>query len=110
MNRVPNYADVVTGTLSRVLKQAGEWDNEGLYYADLSDDLLNNYFPKYVIQGDFTVALLCRVKDQVTEFVGVSKRNVRDPRIPLRGKSLALARAIRTYALTQMQKTSEDAQ
>lgn len=101
MNKTPNYADVVRGTLGRVLEQHSA--PIGMY-SDLYDELIKTYCPKYFVQDGFTVATLVHRGSEITEFVGVSKRNASDPKLPLRGKSLALSRAIRSFALTRLQQ------
>lgn len=111
MSRTPNYADVVAGTLGRVLKQDDRASGAaGRLYADLHEELVTNYYVKYYVQDDFTVAALVRRRDHVTDVIGVSKRNTTDPKNPLRGKSLALSRAIRQFVDASLTIMVADAQ
>ena len=109
MSKSPNYEAVVTGTLNRTLQQ---WASCGrseflVEYNTLHNELINLFYPVYFIQDDFTVATLVRQTDNKTMFVGVSKRNVEDPKLPIRGKSLSLSRAVRSLILNRIHKMAE---
>lgn len=111
MSRIPNYADVVAGTIGRVLQQDDRaWGVEKTLFADFTEELLTKYRVQYYVQDDFTVAALVRLEDRVTTVVGVSKRNITDPKMPLRGKSLALSRAIRKHIQNRLTELTEQTQ
>lgn len=93
--RTPSFEDVVQGVATRI----GEKRNIPLITLnDVTTEVMSDYGVEYHIQGDFTVATMftksCRDEDRVT-FVGVSKRNPTDRMNGLRGKALALSRAVR---------------
>lgn len=108
MSRNPNYADVVTGTVGRVLEQGG-YATYPMFNPCVEETILTQYIPEYHMQDDFTVALLIRVDGGQTRVLGVSKRNAEDAKSPLRGKSLAVSRAVRKLALQLIKEIQQEA-
>lgn len=102
MPRVPNYADVVTGTISKILEKELLNVLPADTFANLHDELSSMYYPVYHVQGEFTVALLTHVDSNATECVGVSKRNRADSPNALRGAATALSRAVRAFTYNRV--------
>ena len=106
MGNTPNYADVVTGTLKRTLSQ-----HEAMYHYDnLLGELTEQWNVAYRTQDNFTTAVLFNVgRDKLEElgpedmFVGVSKRNAEDRNLPIRGRSLALSRAVHALLMERLE-------
>lgn len=98
-NTTPEFVSVVEGVLNRLVEQkvlAGE------RYKEFHDLTVSAVVPQYVQQDDFTVALLNSTSSGVTLAVGVAKRNPIDARMPLRGRALAVSRAIRELVENQL--------
>lgn len=95
----PEFVSVVEGVLNRLVEQnvlpAGR-------YQEFHEMTVASTHPVYVQQDDFTVALLNSLTSGVTLAVGVSKRNPVDQRLPLRGRALAVSRAVRELVLEQL--------
>jgi hypothetical protein len=114
-NTDPNYQDVLSHTLNRMLDKGelpfkynpGEPGDEGqqrsAVYGKYYDLLNHQYGVQFHHQGDFMVALLIPVQPADDDYVrtdyhiGVSKRNPTDPKVVIRGKSLALTRAFQNF-------------
>lgn len=110
MNPTPNYPEVVSNT---VLKALGNNATSKIYNS-IYEDLMDNYEVKYRRQDDFTVALLIDKHSPASDydhvFVGVSKRNPIDHASPLRGRALALSRAVRRVVESRLRGEKEEAQ
>jgi hypothetical protein len=106
MSNTPNFEDVVIGTLGRTLSQ-----HDLMYHYDsLHTELTSEWNVAYRVQDNFTTAVLfktvgrdsgeLRTEDM---FVGVSKRNTQDRNLPIRGRSLALSRAVHAFLMDRLQ-------
>ena len=106
MSKSPEFKEVAAGTLNRALSQVDHLspDVKQNTYNEMMNALLN-FEPSYYVQDDFTVALLLTRSGHASRFVGVSKRNVTDPKNPLRGKSLALSRAVRSFVNSRLKRS-----
>ncbi len=94
MARNPDYKAVIEGTLLRLMdKNILPADKFNVAFTTLYSGMT----PIYHGQDDFTVAILQNVNTNVVMAVGVSKRNPTDQRVPLRGRSLALSRAVKEF-------------
>lgn len=108
MSTTPNYEAVVAGTVQKVI---GKKTDVKLFNS-LYEDLMDNYQVRYHRQDDFTVALLidknspADYDDHV--YVGVSKRNPIDRASPLRGRALALSRAVRRMVESRLAGEKEE--
>lgn len=102
-NNTPEFVSVVEGVLNRLVEQKVL---PGERYQEFHDMTTNSVQPQYVQQDDFTVALLNSTANNVTLAVGVSKRNPIDQRSPLRGRALAVSRAVRDLVLEQLKAES----
>ncbi len=95
-NSTPNFTEVVTGTLKRLLeKKVLREDNHDSILTTVLEGLGVQYFQ----QDDFTVAVLYEASDGKAMSVGVSKRNPTDQPMLLRGRSLALSRAVKEFVV-----------
>lgn len=81
----PDVKSVVDGVLRKIYENGSP---------SISQDLVNNYNVRYFVQGEFTTAMLQNKEDPTKVFLGVSKRNPEDHKNPLRGRALALSRAV----------------
>jgi mevalonate kinase len=95
-NTNPDFESVVKGVVCRMLQY--DQTNQQSIMESMSG-LLSAIEPIYQQQDNFTVAVLVNKNDKTFRCLGVSKRNLEDPKNPLRGKALALSRAIRAYCL-----------
>ena len=87
----PDFRAVVEGTLLRLMsKNVLPTDKFNVAFTTIYSGMV----PQYFSQGDFTVATLQNVNTNDIMAIGVSKRNPTDNRLPLRGRSLALNRAV----------------
>lgn len=102
-NNTPEFVSVVEGVLNRLVEQKVL---PGERYQEFHDMTTSSVQPQYVQQDDFTVALLNSTANNVTLAVGVSKRNPIDQRSPLRGRALAVSRAVRDLVLEQLKAES----
>jgi hypothetical protein len=105
MSNTPNFEDVVVGTLGRTLEQ-----HDLMYHYDsLHSELTNEWNVAYRVQDNFTTAVLFKSVSATAElrtedmFVGVSKRNAEDRNLPIRGRSLALSRAVHAFLMDKLQ-------
>jgi hypothetical protein len=82
---------VVTSALTKYLERAAEVNSN----LDQNKVLVafGGYDVEFFKQDDFTAALLTMPGGK--KFVGISKRNKTDNPIPIRGRSLALSRAVK---------------
>lgn len=97
--REPDFVQVINGVCKRY---------DGIVGCPTPDELLDKCKPQYAYyyQDNFTIAVL-DIEDGRT-FVGVSKRNHEDMPNPMKGRSLALARAVHLtvqYTIEQNQQT-----
>ncbi len=94
-SRFPDFRAVVNGTLIR-LAEKGVLAADDLNEVNVT--ILEGLTPKYFCQDDFTVAVLqSQGADNAVVAVGVSKRNPTDRPMVLRGRSLALSRAVKEF-------------
>jgi hypothetical protein len=92
-NNTPNFASVVEGVLNRMSEKDEVLE---LQHKNLYDSVLS-LTPVYLAQDDFAIVLLVDTMIGNTVAVGVSKRNPIDQKNLLRGRSLALSRAVRGF-------------
>lgn len=105
MSSVPNFEEVTTGTVERMMES---YKFNHKFKDSMLSDLLSNYEVSYVHQGSFTVSLLTDRETRVTEFVGVSKQNPEDSRNTLRGRALALSRAVRALVVDRLETNNKE--
>ena len=86
---IPDSSNVAVGVVNNMTKYMVLPFNKESLLENLKD-----FTPTYYMQDDFTVAVLD--KGNGKRYVGVSKRNASDHKNPIRGKSLALARAYKS--------------
>ncbi len=95
-NNTPNFVEVVTGTLKRLLEKKVLRDDN---FTTTQVTVLSGLGVQYFQQDDFTVAVLSETVTGKAVAAGVSKRNPTDQPMPLRGRSLALSRAVKEFVV-----------
>ena len=106
MKAIPNFKAVTEGTIRRLV------DKKILANSLVESTVTTVMFgtlPTYFQQGDFTVAILQNVDSGVPVAVGVSKRNPTDQKNLLRGRSLALSRAVKEFVVDTVLREEETA-
>jgi len=95
MVRNPDYQSVVAGVVQRVFEKEQKltYDETQRVITTLLDGGVQ---PTYHQQGDFTLATLLGPNGTMVAF-GISKRNPTDQKLPLRGRALALSRAVHQF-------------
>ena len=93
MSNIPEFESVVMGTLNSMVKKK-ELDHETMSRRHV--ELTQGVFVNYFTQENFTVCTL-QNNDATILSIGVSKRNNGDEFNSLRGRALALTRAIREF-------------
>lgn len=94
-NTTPDFNSVTRNTADRALTQLKKVD----MLPSIAEYITDHLVAVYTSQGDFTVALLMDKRNKQVYTLGVSKRNPDDRFNPLRGKCLALSRAVKAYVV-----------
>lgn len=97
----PDFRAVTEGTVRRLADKKVLADN--LIERTITTVTIGT-LPTYFQQGDFTIALLQNVDTNEALAVGVSKRNPTDQKNLLRGRSLALSRAVKEFVVKTVLK------
>lgn len=87
---------IAIGVVTNMSKHFNELRNQDTAINAVA--FLSKFDVRYFVQDDFTVALVSVVENGTIDhkYVGVSKRNPTDHKNVLRGRSLALSRALKS--------------
>lgn len=92
-NQNPVLGDMAANIIARNSTGFATVDAD-LHRQSFVDFVTNKLDVDYHYDGPFTIAIVRSSKTGVVVTCGASKRNAEDPHLPIRGKSLALSRAL----------------
>ena len=100
LRQLPSPEAILTTMLERRAPNHGKLSNTQVL------DLLSASKIEYHIAGNFTTAIVVSPEGQI--FSGCSHRSIEDRSVPIRGKSIALTRALNEFIVSALSLTNND--